>query len=75
MSIPDTSTFADESHSVDVSIFQQSDVVLKGQDGRNVAVSDIVDSSGMLILVFIRHFSCGSCSNYVEALGKNVSKE
>ena len=38
-------------------------------DGEALLFSALFEPSSVLIVSFIRHFNCGSCQGYVEALG------
>lgn len=51
-------------------ILMAEDALLTDGAGKQLTISSLLptEEHAVLVVVFIRHFSCGSCSGYVEAL-------
>ena len=49
-----------------------SSATIYTSEGEAVPFSSLFEPSSVLVVSFIRHFNCGSCQGYVEALGMRI---
>lgn len=57
---------------------EAGDVLIKDKDGKDIPLKSLyMDKPGdeRQLLIFVRHFHCGSCQQYVEALMQDLTPE
>lgn len=68
-----TQQVGDLYHTPDTSIFSSSTVFDK--DGSPFQLETLFTPSSVVVLVFVRHWGCAACAEYIEALSKRLGQD